>query len=480
MLAIPASLLTLILINGSFALVALTLGFVAGWWIFSKRGNSQDDVQHIRLCNERSLMAAGQIQDLTARVVQDVGAHSSKVERLSVELNEMSLESVPSNTQAVSIAIAKILGANQTLQGQLANAEQKLEEQAREIENHQTAARTDSLTGLNNRRAFDDEMKRRFSEWQRMNKVFSLALLDIDHFKKFNDTHGHQAGDEVLRYVGKALGHSTRSMDIACRYGGEEFAIILPNTATNDAKRAVERIRKTVETMTVAFEGKLLKVTISAGLAEIMPPDTPALLVRRADDSLYASKNAGRNCGHFHDGMQCIPITPGQKAFKPAEKISLPEIKVLDDVTDQKTFEAEVNRRVAESHRYHVTLSIMIVVVRDYATILEKYGQLAADFLLDTVAQFLIPTIRKMDMISRRADDRFAIMLPGSTLEEASLIERRIESSLSKCSIPIGQEKIPCAVSIGLAEIEPHQATEELIEAAEQKALIDEEAIATV
>ena len=226
MVAITASTATLILLNGFFAVVALALGFGAGWWMFAKRGQTTDTAQDV----ERAMMAAGQIQDLTSRVAHDVGAHSVTVEQISSELAELTGTGGQTDGAAVGAAIARIVTANEALQSQLQRAEAKLEEQAKEIADHQTAATTDSLTGLANRRAFDDAMQQRIAEWQRQGTSFSLMIFDVDHFKKFNDTHGHLAGDEVLRTVGTAIRQVTRDMDIPCRYGGEEFAVIMPAT----------------------------------------------------------------------------------------------------------------------------------------------------------------------------------------------------------------------------------------------------------
>src|SRR4029079_9463224 len=116
---------------------------------------------------------------------------------------------------AVFTAMDQMLAANTELQQRLEQAEKQLAAQAQEIKAHESEARTDSLTSLSNRRAFDDELKRRLSEWQRKGTPCTLVLLDIDHFKKFNDTHGHQVGDEVLRQVAKVLIAQCREMDMA-------------------------------------------------------------------------------------------------------------------------------------------------------------------------------------------------------------------------------------------------------------------------
>ena len=134
-------------------------------------------------------------------------------------------------------------------------------------------------------------------------------LLDIDFFKKFNDTHGHQVGDEVLRQVAKVLDAQSRDMDVPCRYGGEEFAVILPATDASKACIVAERIRAAIEESTTVCDGKTLKVTCSLGVSDFLADDDVARLIRRADDALYTSKKAGRNCGHWNTGTTHVPIT---------------------------------------------------------------------------------------------------------------------------------------------------------------------------
>src|SRR5262249_43341180 len=161
---------------------------------------------------------------------------------------------------------------------------------------------TDALTGVCNRRAFDDELNRRVAEWQRRKTMFSLVMLDVDHFKKFNDTHGHQAGDGVLKGVAKTLKDTLREMDFVARYGGEEFAAVLPVTNQSEALIAAERMRVAVEKAVFKFHGTELRVHCSFGVAQVLVDNTPAEMVRRADAALYQSKSAGRNCVHFHNG----------------------------------------------------------------------------------------------------------------------------------------------------------------------------------
>ena len=166
-------------------------------------------------------------------------------------------------------------------------------------------ARTDALTGVLNRRAFDDEIGRRVSEFQRYRTPVSLLLFDIDHFKKFNDTYGHQTGDDVLCHVACTLSMVMRDVDLVCRYGGEEFAIILPATDLKGASLAAERARAAIERMVVDIDGQIAQghVELRRRRRSCRTKTSPASIAR-ADQGLYASKKAGRNCVHLHDGRQ--------------------------------------------------------------------------------------------------------------------------------------------------------------------------------
>ena len=127
--------------------------------------------------------------------------------------------------------------------------------------------------------------------------ALAVIMLDIDHFKSFNDTHGHTAGDELLAVLGELLRNQTRQSDIACRYGGEEFVILLSDTSLEVATRRAEAIRQSFEETYISFEGKNLQATISIGIS-IYPDhgDQPESLIIQADQALYQAKSSGRNC----------------------------------------------------------------------------------------------------------------------------------------------------------------------------------------
>lgn len=164
------------------------------------------------------------------------------------------------------------------------------------IERLHQLATTDSLTGIANRRYFFDEAARAFSHAQRYHEPLSALMLDIDHFKKVNDTYGHAAGDETLQGVVKLFLRELRSADLLGRYGGEEFAILLPATRLSDAFQAAERLRCAVGGHNFVANERVFHVTLSIGVAQMGgPDDNLAALLERADQGLYRAKQAGRN-----------------------------------------------------------------------------------------------------------------------------------------------------------------------------------------
>jgi len=157
-------------------------------------------------------------------------------------------------------------------------------------------ATTDELTGLLNRREAMSRLQELWAAQERYGAMFCCIMVDIDHFKRFNDAHGHAAGDAVLRQTADILRATVRTADIICRVGGEEFLVLCPHVDAAGAAICAERLREAVETNGYVHDGRPLKVTISLGVAERDPETAgPDALVRRADEALYASKVAGRN-----------------------------------------------------------------------------------------------------------------------------------------------------------------------------------------
>lgn len=205
--------------------------------------------------------------------------------------------------------LLKTLELNSKLAQRLSEVESQLHEHSENITGFMTEARTDGLTGLANRRAFDDELNRRLLAWRRHGQPLMVGLFDVDFFKKLNDRYGHLAGDAVLTAVARALAHAARDGDLVGRLGGEEFAVLFAARSAEEGTQAIERMRKVVEKAEVAFEGRMLRVTTSCGLAMAGPDSTPSELLKHADLALYAAKADGRNCSHYHDGVRSKRIT---------------------------------------------------------------------------------------------------------------------------------------------------------------------------
>ena len=164
----------------------------------------------------------------------------------------------------------------------------------------ETIANQDALTGIANRRAFDNLIDRELAHAVRSREPLSVALVDVDHFKAFNDRYGHPAGDQCLRSLGEAIMHSCkRATDFAARYGGEEFVLLLPCTPAQGALQVIETLRREVAKLAIPHEASSAGnvVTFSAGLATYAPDrdKTAADLIKRADEALYRAKHLGRN-----------------------------------------------------------------------------------------------------------------------------------------------------------------------------------------
>ncbi|MBT3193956.1 MAG: GGDEF domain-containing protein [Verrucomicrobia bacterium] len=157
-------------------------------------------------------------------------------------------------------------------------------------------AKTDELTGLASRRAVLEHLELELQRFVRYRETFAVILCDIDHFKQFNDTHGHDCGDLVLQAVSEILLESGRKVDIAGRWGGEEFLLVLPATELEGAVEVAERLRKAVEAFRIDYDGSLLSITLSCGVAVWREGDGDHdALIKRADICLYQAKEEGRN-----------------------------------------------------------------------------------------------------------------------------------------------------------------------------------------
>lgn len=188
---------------------------------------------------------------------------------------------------------------NRILEHELLTSSTRITKLRHDLIQTRQAASTDTLTGIANRKAFDAKIKRTVVQSKSDPKLtFSLIMLDVDHFKRFNDTHGHRMGDHVLRLVGRLLSDNVKGRDTPARYGGEEFAIILADADLNAGLTVAEQIRGRLCTQRVIRRGTgetIGQITISAGVAQYRPGESGASLIERADAALYEAKRSGRN-----------------------------------------------------------------------------------------------------------------------------------------------------------------------------------------
>ncbi len=276
------------------ASLSAAIGYIAAVIIHHRQISAQREGNRLLLQMERKELNSfmSHVQSVASDVDEKVDRHSSSLSTINYDLNKTKQP----DPKVVLHAVKKLYEANLQLHGELSSAQEQIDLKQQQLESYMTEARTDKLTGISNRRAFDEEMYRLFSLSKRRRGQLCLMLADIDHFKMFNDYHGHQVGDEMLRRVADTFERTTRTSDIVCRYGGEEFAILLPRTKLADALQVAERIRDAVQSVRYQIGDAQLHVTVSIGVVEIRSDEDISGFIKRGDDALYAAKLAGRNC----------------------------------------------------------------------------------------------------------------------------------------------------------------------------------------
>ena len=210
---------------------------------------------------------------------------------LDIEQARAAIGDVVNNTKSM-------MEQNAKLEQELSKSTEVMQELQRDLEMVKKEALTDGLTNLSNRKAFDAEIVRIKKEAEENDEPFCLIMMDIDHFKSFNDNYGHQVGDQVLRLVAKTLFDGVKGRDVVARYGGEEFAIVLPETDLQGAIKVGDHLRKAVASKEIVNRqsgDKLGRITLSGGAAEYIDAEGIDDLIRRADNALYCAKHNGRN-----------------------------------------------------------------------------------------------------------------------------------------------------------------------------------------
>ncbi|AZV24507.1 hypothetical protein CT157_00305 [Pseudomonas syringae] len=189
----------------------------------------------------------------------------------------------------------EVAGRLKSLAERVAHMEQEALGYREHLEEQRQKALIDPLTGLPNRAAWTERLEHEIAQWQQHGNTLSLAMLDLDHFKRINDNYGHLAGDKVLKIIATVLRKRLRGSDFIARFGGEEFVLLLPATPPAVGAKLLESLRASIEACPFHFKGERVTITVSMGLAAFRPGEHSDLVLKRADQALYRAKNAGRN-----------------------------------------------------------------------------------------------------------------------------------------------------------------------------------------
>jgi diguanylate cyclase len=249
---------------------------------------------------------ADRIEAELAEVLRVLGQAGQDAHEYSLSLRSVVREVTPTAaSEEVLKVIGRLLSRTRTmalhsreLEKQLLVSSMEIGNLKAELEGARREAKTDPLTGLANRKVFQYELNKAMIEAQENSAPLSLLMLDIDHFKKFNDDYGHVVGDSVLKLLALVLHENVKGQDIAARYGGEEFAAVLPCTKGSDARKLADTIRLKIagrKLLNRKTGAQLNTISVSIGLAQYKPGETAAAFVERADRALYAAKRLGRN-----------------------------------------------------------------------------------------------------------------------------------------------------------------------------------------
>jgi diguanylate cyclase len=280
--------------------VVLAVLCLIGYMAIRKTPATNTDVM-IRSRRElkRAQTVARELENISRVVRQHLAEHHSSVSRFRERVNRLHHNQQDAAWKELCQEAEDILKPTLKLASQIANAYDEIRQQSANLMTF-TEVRTDPLTGVNNRRGLDDSLAAQYALMTRYRSIFSIVMIDIDHFKQVNDQSGHLHGDHVLQELARIIEESVRETDLVARYGGEEFVIVLPQTDLIGACEFADRLRMEVD--------RQLEITVSGGVAMAQLEDTPEVLIARADMALYHAKAAGRNrvFRHTDDGAELV------------------------------------------------------------------------------------------------------------------------------------------------------------------------------
>lgn len=259
--------------------------------------------QNLHEANDRLKLMLATFVDRLADFSDVTSEYHGKIENFSekiskaggiAELTEV-LDEVMRETRAVQVNAARSRDELNTMRNRANEAEQVVARLQNELSNASELVRHDLLTGALNRKGLDDALEKEIARLKRQSGTLSMALLDIDNFKKLNDTLGHDAGDAALVHLTKVVKETVRPQDVLARYGGEEFVVLLPNTSIDDAIAVMTRVQRELTREFFLHDNEKILITFSCGVAEIKSAEDPYEALKRADGAMYMAKRVGKN-----------------------------------------------------------------------------------------------------------------------------------------------------------------------------------------
>ncbi|HUY02763.1 MAG TPA: diguanylate cyclase [Rhodocyclaceae bacterium] len=259
--------------------------------------------KHLHDAQDRMKAMLTSFVDRLAQFSDTTSGYHDKIERCAAQISQASDISQLSDVLAVVMQETRSIQLNaQRSRDELREMRRRVEETEKEVGRlqHELAetsemVRMDPLTGALNRKGMDDALEREVARAVRHQAMLCLGLLDIDNFKKLNDTYGHHAGDEALKHLAAVIRETLRPQDTLARYGGEEFLILLPDTTLDAAVQILTRLQRELTRKYFLHENQKMLITFSAGAAELGPQEAPKDAVKRADEAMYLAKRAGKN-----------------------------------------------------------------------------------------------------------------------------------------------------------------------------------------
>ncbi len=249
--------------------------------------------------SERMHARINAVHDAIDSAMTTANAYSGSLQSASGDLSRnISAVAMKALSEKLLAETRQMQETNRSLEQKLQASRDDIATLQRDLDDVRRESLLDPLTKIANRKSFDDELDLAIADASNSGEPLTLMLVDIDHFKSFNDTFGHQTGDQVLRLVAMTLKSHVRDKDLVARYGGEEFVVILPNTDIAGATVVADKIRRAIqakELLKRSTNEKLGRITASFGIAAFRAADVAASLIDRADRCLYAAKHAGRN-----------------------------------------------------------------------------------------------------------------------------------------------------------------------------------------